>query len=266
MQKNIKNLDDSKILHQNNKNMSFFEHFEDLRKLIIICLIFFIFISIICFYFREKIFSLLIKPIELGTNNTNVSKNITLIYLSPAEAFISMVKISLTLGFVVTLPIILNRIYWFISPALKKNEKSIILPLFIISYILFMLGIFFAYYFLLPFGINFLIEFSPSNVIPMISIDKYISFSISLLICTSLIFLLPILIFLLTVFNIINLENLTKNRHYAILISFILGAIITPSIDIFTQTILSSVLYLLYEISIIAIKVFRLFQTKNIKI
>ena len=249
MQKNLNDLNNLDNLFSNEKRMSFFEHLEDLRKAIIICSLTLIFFSIICFYFREKIFFILIKPLEIN--------NIKLVYLSPAETFISMVKISLTLAFCLTLPIILNRLYWFISPALTKKEKLIISPIFIIAYSLFILGIIFSYYFLLPFGIKFLIDFSPSNVIAMISMDKYISFALSLLACTGLIFLLPIILVFLSIFNIINLKILTENRHYAILISFILSAVITPSVDIFTQTILAITLYLLYEFSIITIKIIK---------
>lgn len=240
-------LNKSEKKESNKKEMPFTEHLEELRHAIIISVVALVLTTIICFYFNRELIELLLYPLK-----SNI-KNVEIIFVSPGEAFTSTIRASLLTGLVLALPIILNRLYWFISPGLTKKEKILSFPVLVFSYLLFLVGIIFSYKILLPFGVKFLVEFAPSNIHPMISIGNYISFSSTLIIGTGIIFQLPIIITILGIIGIVNSTLLKKYRKHFLLVSFILGAIITPSVDMITQSLLAAALYLLYEISIIAV-------------
>ncbi|MFN8673534.1 MAG: twin-arginine translocase subunit TatC [Candidatus Sericytochromatia bacterium] len=232
------------------KEMSFTAHLEELRQAIIISISALVLSSGLCFYFYNKLIDLLTAPL------TNNIKNVELIFTSPAEAFTATLRACIITGLIIASPVILNRLYWFISPGLTKKEKKYSFPLLFLSYFLFIIGILFSYYLMLPFGVKFLVEFAPTNIKPMISIGNYISFSTTLVLATGLIFQLPLLLIFLSFVKILNAEKLIKNRRFAFLGSFVVGAIVTPSVDMITQCILAFALYSLYEISIFIIKRF----------
>jgi sec-independent protein translocase protein TatC len=234
-------------INTNKKEMPFTQHLEELRQSIIISAIALVLTTIICFYFNKELIELLLAPLK------NNIKNVEIIFVSPGEAFTSTIRASLLTGLILALPIILNRLYWFIGPGLTKKEKVLSIPVLVFSYILFLMGITFSYKLLLPFGIKFLVEFAPTNIHPMISIGNYISFSSTLIIGTGIVFQLPIIITILGIIGIVNSILLKKYRKHFLLVSFVLGAIITPSVDMITQSILAAALYLLYEISIISV-------------
>jgi sec-independent protein translocase protein TatC len=242
---------------QSGKKMSFTSHLEELRQAIIISFLSIILTTGICFTFNKQVLNILTAPL---TNNV---KNVQLIFVSPGEAFMSTLQTALITGLILALPVILNRIYWFVAPGLTSQEKRFSFPVLIVSYFLFLVGVVFAYFILLPFGVKFLVEFAPENIHPMISIGNYISFSSSLILGTGLIFELPMILLFLAFIRIINAGILIRNRKYAFLVSFIIGAIITPSIDMITQTLLAGALYILYELSIIMIRALELTRSKK---
>ncbi|MFN8577506.1 MAG: twin-arginine translocase subunit TatC [Candidatus Sericytochromatia bacterium] len=241
-------------LKSNEKNMTFTAHLEELRQAIIISVIALALSTIFCFMFNKQILDFLTEPL------TSTIKNVQIVFVSPAEAFMATLRSSLIIGLILALPIILNRIFWFVSPGLTKKEKSFSFPIIIMSYLLFLIGTAFSYKLLLPFGVKFLIEFAPSNIHPMISIGNYISFASTLMLGTGVIFELPLLLIFLAFLGIIDSKKLKLYRKYAFLISFIIGAVITPSVDIMVQSLLAGALYILYEISIAVIS---LFERKN---
>ncbi|GIW22749.1 MAG: hypothetical protein KatS3mg068_1756 [Candidatus Sericytochromatia bacterium] len=171
------------------KNMTLIEHLEEFRSALIVIVITLIISTILCFYKSDILLDIASKPL------LNKLPNVKLIMVSPGEAFFNSIKISFFFGLILSLPIILNRIYWFVAPGLTLKELKLFKPLIIFFYILFMFGLFFSYFILLPVGINFLIDFAPSNINPMISIDKYISFIISTSVGASIVFELPIILF-----------------------------------------------------------------------
>ncbi len=249
------------VLSKNHKpkSMSFTGHLEELRQAIIISAFSLTISSSLCFYYYKQLLDLLTAPL---TDNV---KNVELVFLSPGEAFMATVRVAIIVGMIFALPIILNRIYWFIAPGLTKEEKHFSLPIITLSYFLFLIGIVFSYKLLLPFGVKFLVEFAPSNIHAMISIGNYISFSSSLLLGTGLIFELPLVLLFLAFINIVSVKLLKKYRRHAFLGSFIIGAIITPSVDMITQALLAGALYALYEISIIAIGTLESGRRKKLK-
>ena len=232
---------------QHNKEMPFTEHLEELRQALIISFISIVITTGFCFYFNKELLDFLTLPL---TENV---RNVQLIFVSPGEAFMATIRASLLSGLIFALPIIVNRIYWFVSPGLTKQEKIISLPIVIASYVLFVTGVTFSYKILLPFGVKFLVEFAPANIQAMISIGNYVSFASTLMLGTGLIFELPLVIVFLGLVGIVSSALLKKHRKNAFLASFVIGAIITPSVDIVTQSLLAGALYLLYELSIISV-------------
>lgn len=239
------------------KKMPFTEHLEELRQAIITSAIALFISAILCFYFNNQLLDILTAPL------TQNIKNIQLIFVSPGEAFMATLRIAIITGLILALPIILNRLYWFVSPGLTKEEKRFSLPIIIFSYFLFISGMVFSYFALLPFGVKFLVEFAPDNIHPMISIGNYISFSSTLIIATGLIFELPLLLLFLAFIHIINTSKLKKFRRHAFLASFVAGAVVTPSVDMVTQSLLAGALYMLYELSIILIRFLEISRAKK---
>lgn len=231
------------------KNMTFTAHLEELRQAIVVCFVSLVVTSGLCFIYSKEVLDILTRPL------LSTVKNVELVFVSPGEAFMATLRASLIIGIIIALPIILNRIFWFISPGLSTKEKSFSFPIVIMSYFLFLLGVVFAYELLLPFGVKFLIEFAPSNIHPMISIGNYVSFASSLVLGTGLIFELPLLLIFLAFLGLVSSKLLKKYRKHAFLASFIIGGVITPSIDMMVQSLLAGALYALYEISIAVITV-----------
>lgn len=255
----IDTLREAKPPKKDTKEMSFTSHLEELRQAIIISFFSIVFTTGLCFFFNKEVLDLLTAPL---TNNV---KNVQLIFVSPGEAFMATLQTALITGLILALPIILNRLYWFVAPGLTVQERVFSFPVIIISYFLFLIGVVFAYLILLPFGVKFLVEFAPANIHPMISIGNYISFSSTMILGTGLIFELPMILLFLAFIRIINSKLLIKYRRHAFLISFVIGAVITPSIDMITQSLLAGALYVLFELSIILIRALEITRIKKVE-
>jgi len=222
-------------------NDSLISHLEELRKRIICSLFTILIFSVISFFFKEKILSFLTKP--LGQK---------LIYLSPYGGFLSLLKISLGTGFILSIPFILYHTWKFISPGLYPQEQKISVYI-IFGTFFFFLGASFFFFLLLPYLIKFFL--STPELKPMLEVNKYISFILMFIIIFGIIFELPLIIIILTKFGIVTSETLSKKRHYFVLVIFILAALITPP-DVISQLILSFPLILIFELSLIMSKIF----------
>lgn len=227
------------------KKLTFTEHLEELRAGIIKSLVFIVASSLIVYTFTDKIFSELVKP--LGG---------TLVFIAPQEAFIANVKIALLGGFYFSSPYILYQLWQFIAAGLRKKEKKVSSVYAFFSFVFFILGSWVGYFIIVPIGIRFLLSFGSSYVIPMISVDKYISFVGLLTLVFGLIFQVPLIMLLLAKIGIVTPQSLSRNRKYAILIIFIAAAILTPP-DAVTQCLMAVPLVILYEISIILSRISR---------
>ena len=228
------------------KEMSLVGHLTDLRKAIVTSLVSIIIVTLICFSFNEPLLKLLTSPIG----------NIQFIFVSPAEVFVASLQMSVWFGIIIALPIILRQLFWFIAPALTNSEKKLSIPVVVAAYFLFLSGIAFAYYLLLPAGVKFLIGFSPPQIKPMLSIGKYISFASMLILGTGIVFETPVILVFLAKLKIVTGKLLRKQWRYAILVSFVTGAVITPSVDPFTQSLMAGALMFLYYISILSVEFF----------
>ena len=216
--------------------LPFPEHIEELRQRVLF--LFWIIILLTCLAFVDV--KSLVKFLEFPINNVKFFQ------LSPGEYFISTIKISFYTGLLFSSPFIVGQLILFLLPGLTKKETRIILPLLLSSLILFGLGLAFSYYTLIPAALNFFLNYSEEVLEPFWSFDQYFEFILVLFYSTGLAFQIPIFQILLGLLNIVAPEQMLKAWRYVILLSTILGAILTPSTDPLTQILLSLAILLLY--------------------
>ena len=216
--------------------LPFSEHMEELRQRIF--LLFGIILSLACLALIEV--KDLVKILQLPI------QNVKFFQISPGEYFISTIKISFYTGLLFSSPFIFMQLILFLLPGLTKNETKVILPLLLSSLILFGLGLAFSYYTLIPAALNFFLNYSEEVIEPFWSFDQYFEFILVLFYSTGLAFQIPILQILIGLLNIVSAKQMLSAWRYVILMSTILGAILTPSTDPLTQLLLSIAILLLY--------------------
>lgn len=224
--------------------MSVIEHLEELRKRIIASLIFFVAAAVFSFVFIDKISDILRLP-ALGIIDN-------FIFTSPTEVFTTYMRLSILTGFIISLPFILFQLGLFLMPAVPHDKREAIISWLIVSFLLSILGIIFSYFLALPFALKFLINFARDAALPMISIGKYFSFAGALLLIGAGIFQIPVIMALLSQIGISNTIFFRKNRKYAIVVIFIIAAVITPTQDIINMLIFAVPMMALYETGILA--------------
>ncbi len=229
---------DEKLDLNDKFSMSFSDHLEELRSRIISS----IFAVLICIFFSFLIIKPLIRFLEIP------AKEIRLLQLAPGEFLFVAIKVAGYSGLIVSLPYIFYQIILFISPGLTNKEKSFLLPAFIGSVFLFFLGLIFSWWILVPAAISFFIKFGSDIVEPLWSIEKYFDFILLLMTSTALAFQLPILQFILGSLGIISTAKMLSNWRLVVISSAILSAVITPSTDPLTMSLLTLSIILLYFI------------------
>lgn len=223
-------------------------HLGELRNKIIISLIALCFATFLGFTYSKEIIKLLL----------NIAPNITFLQIKPGEFFFTSLRVSLYLGLAISFPIIIWQLASFIMPGLNEKEKKIVIPILSSAPILFSLGSIFAYYFVVPSMLNFLFGFGRDIIPSSISIESFISFALMIMAICGFAFLLPIVIFALANVHILNSKMLINKWRHAILVSLILGAILTPTPDPFNMSIVSGILVTLYFLSYTILKIMRL--------
>ena len=216
--------------------LPFSEHIEELRQRVF--LVFWIILLLTCVAFIEV--KSLVKILELPIDNVKFFQ------VAPGEYFISTIKISFYTGLLFSSPFVIGQLILFLLPGLTKKETKIILPLLLSSLILFGLGLAFSYYTLIPAALNFFLNYSEDVLEPFLSFDQYFEFILVLFYSTGLAFQIPIIQILVGLLNIVSPKQMLGAWRYIILVSTILGAILTPSTDPLTQLLLSVAILLLY--------------------
>ena len=231
------------------KKMSLSDHLAELRTCLIVSVIAIIIGFAISFYFSEDLLKALTDLISSDQKHSFV-------FLSPAEALWANFKIALFSGISIAMPVFMYQLWRFISPGFMENERKYALPFLITGIVSFVIGLLFCYFVVLRYALTFLFTYKTANLVPMISIGPYFDFVMKFMLAFGLIFELPIAIIFLTKTGILTIKFLTKNRKYAILINFIVSAILTPTPDIFNQLFMAVPLIALYELGIIGAKIF----------
>ena len=227
--------------------MSFFEHLIELRKRIINSLFAIAAGLVIGFYFSEKAFTFLAQPMLRALRDAHLTDK--LVYTSPTGAINMLIHVGFYLGIVLASPIVLHQVWLFIAPGLYRHERGAVATFVVSSTFLFLTGMAFAYWVLLPYVLRFLVSFhGPFQ--PLISINEYFDLVLIVLLGVGIIFEMPVLIFFLTLFGIVTPKFLWKNIRYAILIITIVAAVVTPSPDATTMMMFMAPMVLLYFVGI----------------
>lgn len=221
------------------ETMTLLEHLGELRKRLTLVVVVNFVAMIILFSKTEDIMSYLL----------NVNPGLELVYISPSELLAVYIKTAFIMAIVVCSPITFYQIWAFIEQGLYKNEKIYVGITLIFGAILFVLGVLFCYFLVLPTTLQFFLRIAIEEVNSMISIDSYVSFVNMILLSFGIVFELPVVVFLLTKLGILKPKFLKKNRAIIIVAIFIVAAFITPP-DVISQIMLGVPLMLLMEISI----------------
>jgi sec-independent protein translocase protein TatC len=237
--------------------MTVVEHLEELRKAIIISLVATIIMTMACLVFADRILQVLLEPITSTGNE--------MVYIHVTEALMTKIGISFFLGFLAALPVTLWQFWSFMIPALRKMERIYFTLFIIISYVLFIAGILFGFFAVYGLGIKFLLEFGGPELMPMISIGKYVSFTLTFLMPFGLVFELPLAAFFLAQLGFLSYKFMVKNRKYALFISVVISAAIVPTPDMITPLLMASPMYFLYEFSAQLVRIIEWRKRKKAK-
>lgn len=236
------------------------DHLGELRNRILVSLIAVAITFILCFYYSEYIFRVLTSPLHytlsFSLENPYIAfvpsnkPGIDLVFLAPAEALWMHIKIAFLSAFVLSSPLVFYETWRFISPGLLEKERKYALPFVFTTTFLFLIGVIFCFIIVLPFAMNFLLTYKTENLQPMISVGKYIDFCLKFILAFGAIFELPVVTVFLTKMGIVTPEFLAKNRKYAVLIAFVVAALLTPTPDAFNQSLMAIPIIILYEVGI----------------
>ena len=232
--------------------MHFLDHIQELRKRIFYSLITMAIFFIPCYAFSKEIFNFLMTPVV-----TNLPEGSSLIFIRPAEGFFTYLKVSFFAAFFLAFPVILYQIWSFISPALYKNEKKIVIPFIIFGTLFFLFGALFCFYIAAPQGFRFLLgQYSTEFIKAFPTIKEALSFLMSLMIGFGIVFEFPLIIFVLSRIGLVTSSWLRSKRKYAILLSTILAAAITPTTDAISMMFMLIPLFIFYEVGIVVAWIF----------
>jgi sec-independent protein translocase protein TatC len=222
--------------------MSLMEHLDELRRRIIHSAIYLFAGFIVAYIFHERLYGYIQQPLD--------TLHIKLNYTHPMDALNLYLQVSLIGGAILASPFILFQVWLFIAPGLYQRERRFVVPFMAATVGLFLGGAFFGYHWVLPGALKILIIQFGSKFNPIITIEEYTGFFLSIILGLGISFEMPILIFFLAMFGIVSPRFLWKNMRYAILIIFVVAAIITPSPDPWTMCIYALPMLALYMIGI----------------
>ncbi len=214
------------------------DHLQEFRKRLIICLVVVAIAALACYNYVDDIIALLSGPAG------------KLYFMNPSEVFFTYMEIALYAGILLTLPVLLYEVWAFVAPALWPEERRAVLVILPTAVILFYVGLIFAYYLVIPAAVTFFMGFATQTLQPMFSLESYLSFILALTLPFGFIFELPLIVVFLAKIGLVTGDFLKGKRKILIVIAFIFAAVVSPTTDIFTQTMIAVPLIVLYEISL----------------
>jgi len=230
------------VTSERDKELSLVQHLSEFRDRLMVAAIAVVLTTAISFIFTTQIIQLLILP---------VGEHIKLISLSPTENFTTYMRVALFSGIALAMPVILYEIYMYIDPALHPNERRFALTAgpFVLG--LFIFGMLFCYFFILPNAIKFLINFASDVFDNQLRASEYLSFVTTFILGMGLVFEMPVLIWALVRIGVVSRKWLAARRRYVFLIVFIVAAVVTPTPDPFNQSLVAIPMYLLFELGLL---------------
>ncbi|HLB09003.1 MAG TPA: twin-arginine translocase subunit TatC [Gemmatimonadaceae bacterium] len=227
--------------------MPFLDHLEELRWRIIWSLAALMISVGIAFWVMMQfdVIGLLEKPILPFLNGHK------LVYTHPGDPFSIVLNAAIALGVAIALPVIFYQLWSFISPALHRHEKKLVMPMFLFATFLFLCGVCLSWFVVLPLALPWLMNFGGPSLDPMITASEYFGFAISMTLAFGICFELPIVIVSLALLGIVTPQFLNKFRRHAIVVCVIIGAFLTPGDLVWTTIAMAVPLYFLYEVSVV---------------
>lgn len=223
--------------------MTLLQHLEELRKAMVRSVIAMAVGFAACYGFSEQMFQILMQPME------DVLRQGSFIYTYPPEAFFAHIKVGLVAGFFLASPYIFWQVWKFVAPGLYEHERKWLIPIAIFSAFFFVAGALFGYFAVFPYGFEFFASYSTEQIQFMPKLSEYLGFALKLLFAFGTVFELPLVIFFLARLGIVTSKGLRKKRKYALLVAFVLAALLTPP-DPFTQSLMAGPLVILYELGV----------------
>lgn len=227
--------------------MTLMQHFAELRRRILWCALVFVVAFAFGWIISPYTELFLVKPL------INIWNDATLIYTKVTDALMIKFSLATLVALIITIPVLLWHIWAYVAPGLHKNEKQLLLPIFVLSPILFVVGAAFAFYVLFPFVFKFFLEISKTNNVPAVllpAIKGYLVFSIDLLKVFGVAFQLPLVLILMNRIGVLSKQTAIKCRKYVITCIFIVAAVLTPP-DIVSQILLAVPMLVLFELSLL---------------
>jgi sec-independent protein translocase protein TatC len=224
--------------------MSFLEHLEELRVRLVHSIVAVCITSAACWIWREQIFHFLTQPLRWAY------PDVKFIYTGPSEALVLYMKMALLVGIFVAAPYILYQVWAFIAPGLYAHEKAYAVPFIFFGTLFFLAGGAFGHFYLFPATFRFLVQYGGVDMQFLPKVDEYYSFYSWFLLGLGLVFQLPVVIFVLSRIGLVTPRFLIRKFKFAVLASFVVSAVITPSADIVNQTMLALPMCLLYLLGV----------------
>ena len=239
-------------MNERDKELSLVQHLGELRTRLMVASLAVLITTGISFAFATNMIRLLLIPVDCSFIPTFVcdATPTKLIALSPTENFTTYMRVALFTGIALAMPVILYEIYAYIDPALLPKERRFIRFLGLPIILLFLLGMAFCYFVLLPNAIKFLISFGSDVIQNQLRASDYLSFVTTFILGLGIVFETPVVIYALVRVRVVRRSWLAKQRRYVFLIVFVIGAVITPTPDPFNQTLVAIPMYLLFELGL----------------
>jgi sec-independent protein translocase protein TatC len=237
--------DDHDLEPDEGGKMSFLEHLDELRKRIIWALVALVTGFLIACFFLDQLWDFVIGPMQ-----RMLPPGQELIYTEPTEALMLYLKIALIAGLLIASPAVMSQVWLFVAPGLYTHEKKLAIPFVLLSSVCFVAGAAFAHYIVFPLTWQFFASFSNDTVTYMPRIEPSFALYMKLVIIFALIFQMPTLVLFLARMGVITARFLIRNMKYAILIMFIVGAVLSPGTDPIGQAAMAGPMFVLYLISI----------------
>ncbi|HUY74434.1 MAG TPA: twin-arginine translocase subunit TatC [Candidatus Dormibacteraeota bacterium] len=229
-----------------NDRMSVIEHLEALRRALIVSLVAWGVATFVAFFISGRVITFLVERAGIGHA----------IYLQPAGGVLLELKVAIYIGVVLASPVVIQQVWWFVSPGLHKHERRFILPLIAATIFFFAIGVSVAV-FALPLYVRVLNSFAPAGVTYLADVNAFVSFVLLMVIGFGLVFELPVVLFVLGMLRIINSRWLRKNRPMWFLGLGIVAMLLTPGTDPVTPLIMFVPLYVFYEGASLLLRILR---------
>ena len=227
------------------KAMSLVGHLDELRRRITFAAIAVILCSVAAFVEKKYVFAVVMRPLD-----STPYAGQKLLAFTATEPFMAILKISIYAGLIVSLPIVMWQFWAFIMPALYENERRNIIPYVGLTTGLFLCGVVFCYYLVLPIGLKWLLNFSAGQFTVLLHVDAYVSFITLFLLAFGVVFELPLVMLLLAWAGLVDYKKMAKVRKYAVLVEAVVAMVITPSQDPISMMLMLIPLVILYEFGI----------------